>query len=273
MNNVVFMQNCFVPDENQKGRLVASLTSLLKMARTVKTSNTYRFVLSGWIDDDYYKLYDNEIEELVEEIGNTLFFTDSHFVPLTENFGKGIACNEAIKLYAQGPQWSHLFLFDNDIIFKEGTSDEVEVLIDQMKDMNNIGGAKFPVMSFNFEQHQVHNIGVLDKGFKTTTGLVMCSTGHFGVLGGGAWIIEKSHWDAVGGYKTDAIYGKDDGAFYLDTIRMGKMVGLSLDHYVIHPSDSDQKYNLFKADTNVNRVQKMTYEELSIDSNNFWRNR
>ena len=165
-------------------------------------------------------------------------------------------------------------MFDNDIVFKPCQEDIVDILITQQKEMDAIGGIKYPVISCNFEEHQVHQIAALDQGFKTKDGrMVKCSTAHFGCLGGGCWLVEKSHWDEVGGYCSDTIYGKDDGMFYLDTIRMGMMVCLSEDIWVIHPSDEDQTYNLFKADTNVNRVLKMDYKELGIDSDNFWRNR
>ena len=126
----------------------------------------------------------------------------------------------------------------------------------------------------HFKEHQVHGEGVLDFGYKTKHGLVKCSTGNFGCIGGGCWLIDKLHWDLLGGYCTDAVYGKEDGRLYLDTITTkDRMVALSFDVYVIHPADIDEVYNRFKADTNINRVQKMSYSELTVDSENFWKGR
>lgn len=274
MSKVLFMQNCFVPDENQFNRLKRSLESLRDWAEVNKTTeNYYRFVLGGYIHEDYI----NPIEELVWEITGTLFFRDGGLNLFETNVGKGVACNETIKPH--GKDFDYLFLFDNDIVFEIDSGDIVQTLMDQQDEMDLLNpDMRYPVISCNFKEHQVHNEQVLDYGHKTATGVIRCSTGNFGCIGGGCWLIRKPHWDKLGGYCQDAIYGKDDGQFYLDTITLIEgtvrhMVALSFDVYVIHPSDEDMAYNLFKADTNVNRVRKMNYTELTEDSEKFWSER
>ncbi len=272
MSKVLFMQNCFCPDENQFKRLKRSLLSLENYTRHCKPQHEYRFVLSGYVHENYVQ---NLVIFFDEWMDINLFFTQGIFLDLnTENIGKGKVCNKCIPKYTHNQDYSHVFMFDNDIVFKECPHDIVDILIKQQDEMDTIGNLKYPVISCNFEEHQVHNIEAMDQGHHCKDGrLVKCSTGHFGVLGGGCWLVRKEHWDKLGGYCSDTIYGKDDGKFYLDTIRDGMMVALSMDICVIHPSDEDDAYNRFKADTNVNRVLKMNYDELTTDSNNFWGSR
>jgi len=270
MKHILFMQNCFVPDENQFNRLKRSIESLIVLSKKTKTTNYNRYVLSGWIHEDY----EREITELVEELNDCLYFTDTYINLLSTNAGKGVACNITIKQYAHEYYWTHLFLFDNDIVFEADSGDLPQILIEQQQELNAISALKYPVISCNFKEHQVHCEGALDFGAKTKHGTMRCSTGNYGCIGGGCWLIDKPHWDKIGGYSTDAIYGKDDGQFYVDTIcTKNCMVALSFDVYVIHPSDKDEVYNRFKADTNINRVRKMDYKELTEDSEKFWSKR
>ena len=268
MPSVLFMQNCFVPDENQFNRLKNSLESLIEWSNTTTTSNDYMFVLGGYIK----KEFQDEIRKLLDEVDNTISIKQSYGYFFEKNVGKGVATNKTVSEFSPG--YDHLFLFDNDICFIPDSGDIPQILLEQQAEMNKISPMKYPIISCNFKEHQVHGLDVLDFGCKTTHGLIKCSTGNFGCIGGGCWLVDKDHWDKLGGYRTQAVYGLDDGAFYVDTINTKhRMVALSFDVYVIHPADSDEVYNRFKADTNVNRVRKMNYKELGDDSDSFWKTR
>lgn len=272
MTKVLFMQNCFVPDDNQYNRLTRSLKSLQTYVEGLSTDNSYSFALGGYIAPEYLDRVMDTIRQ-IEEGKNILF--NVMLYHFKKNLGKGRVCNYVIENYCKthGPV-DELFMFDNDIVFEDCEEDIVQMLLEQRSELNAVSEMKYPVVSCNFKEHQVHNEGVLDFGKKVIHGVMRCSTGRFGCIGGGCWLVSKPHWDKVGGYTTDAIYGKDDGKFYLDTIKMkDRMVALSQDIYVIHPSDDDIEYNRFKADTNVNRCQKMNYQELTEDMNRFWEKR
>lgn len=270
MNNVLFIQNCFVPDENQYNRLKRSLLSLKKFVSNIDTTNNYYFALGGYIDDKWK----DSINDIINDISDSKIFNKVLFYKFKANLGKGRVCNFIVNHFGELYNIDYLFMFDNDIVFENTGNDIVEMLIEQKQELDAISNMKYPVISCNFKEHQVHNEGVLDFGKKVIHGVMKCSTGRFGCIGGGCWLVSKPHWDKVGGYTIDAIYGKDDGKFYLDTIKMkNQMVALSQDIYVIHPKDEDQEYNRFKVDTNVNRVRKMSYDELKTDSNKFWENR
>lgn len=275
MSKVLFVQNCFVPDENQCRRLERSLESLLDYSDGFISKNEYHFVLGGHIADEFKDRIRKLITEFTERQESSRFFKEIRLIESKINAGKGRITNFSVDHFCKNiSEVDYLFMFDNDIIFKNEEKDLVQILIEQMTEIDAIGSMKYPVMSCNFEEHQVHNEGVLDFGYPSKHGLIKCSTGRFGCIGGGCWLVKKNHWDKVGGYCADAVYGKDDGKFYLDTITMkDRMVALSYDQYVIHPADTDQEYNRFKADTNINRVRKMNYDELSDDSGKFWSNR
>lgn len=218
MYKVMFMQNCFCPDQNQFNRLKNSIQSLFEYSKMVKTNNKYCYYLSGYIStefiEDFKKLMDN-----FKSI-NDLFFDSIHVELNANNIGKGKVCNKTISKH--GANYDYLFLFDNDIVFKPNTDDIVDILIKQQLELNEIGKMKYPIISCNFEDHQVHALDVLDHGIKTKDGrLVKCSTGRFGCLGGGCWLVEKSHWDEVGGYYSDSVYGVEDGRLYVDTLNLG----------------------------------------------------
>jgi glycosyltransferase involved in cell wall biosynthesis len=277
MSKVLFVQNTFVPDQNQFSRLEKSIRSLQKYLDGLETENEYHYALAGWIAPEYR----DKVNALWRGLMKVATVTRVTIFPLQSNLGKGIATNRAVKTCSnmEDVDFDYLFMFDSDIRFEDTEQDIVQILIEQTMEMDLINPAmRYPVMSCNFKEHQVHNEGVLDFGHRTKHGVVRCSTGNFGCVGGGCWLVAKDHWDTVGGYTEDAIYGKDDGKFYLDTIRLVKdgqkhMVGMAQDVYVIHPSDTDDEYNRFKADTNVNRVRKMTYAELAVDSDKFWNER
>lgn len=273
MTNALFIQNCFVPDDNQFNRLSRSLESLFKYMSGLKSKNFYHFVLGGYIAPKYISRIDDIINKALADENRK--FDEVVTYKFDTNIGKGRACNYAVENFCKKyGEVDYLFMFDNDIVFEDRQEDIVQMLIEQKKELDAVSKMKYPVISCNFKEHQVHNEGVLDFGKKVIHGVMRCSTGRFGCIGGGCWLVVKKHWDKVGGYTTDAIYGRDDGKFYLDTIKMkDQMVALSQDIYVIHPSDEDMEYNRFKADTNVNRVRKMNYEELTEDSAKFWEKR
>lgn len=280
MAKVLFMQNCFVPDDNQFNRLKRSIESLRDWAIELPPSpNTYVYVLGGYIAEKYK----HDIMELVKTLHrpnktrDAYMFHKAWSMLFETNQGKGRVCNYCVDRMKE-EEYDYIFFFDNDIVFKPDGGDIPQILIEQMDEMNAISkDLCYPVMSCNFAEHQVHALGALDFGYKTKHGLIKTSTGNYGCIGGGCWLVKMSHWNEVGGYTTDAIYGKDDGWFYLATIKMKvsprRAVALSHDVYVIHPSDVDQAYNIFKADTNVNRTRTMSYEELQKDMDNFWKDR
>lgn len=268
MNRVLFMQNCFVPDDNQFNRLKRSMESLIEWSNSTKTPNEYMYGLGGFIKKEYQK----EILKLIDLLNESTSINQAYVYFFETNVGKGVATNKTVAEFSPG--FDHLFLFDNDICFIPDSGDIPQMLLEQQEELNAIGEMKYPVISCNFKEHQVHNIGVLDFAKKVVHGMIKCSSARFGCIGGGCWLINKKHWEDVGGYTTRTIYGLDDGKFYLDTIvKKNRMVALSEDIYVIHPSDSDNEYNIMKADTNVNRVRKMDYDALSKDMDSFWNKR
>lgn len=283
MPRVLFMQNCFVPDENQCARLERSLKSLLAYSTNLaaaKGNNEYHYILAGWIDEAYIERIEGLVSLFTQGTETDKCFTHVSLFRLSENMGKGHSCNMSIAEFSKNVEVDYLFMFDNDIVFEDREDDLIQVLLEQKEELDAVNPKlRYPVIACNFKEHPVHNEGALDFGMQTKHGLMRTSTGNYGCVGGGCWLVAKEHWDAIGGYVTVAVYGLDDGKFYLDTIKrvvdedVRHAVAVSWDQYVIHPSDTDQTYNLFKADTNVNRIRKMDYDELKIDSEEFWKDR
>lgn len=283
MAKVLFIQNCFVPDDNQFGRLKRSILSLLAYSTNLKEANSgneYSYVLTGYVAPEYKKEIQDLVTLFTQGVKEEACFKEVRYCQFASNLGKGRSTNFGVNYFVEhAHDVDYLFMFDNDIVFEDQERDIVQILLEQKEEIDAINpNLKYPVISCNFKEHQVHNEGALDFGVKTKHGLIRTSTGNYGCIGGGCWLVEKKHWDAIGGYEIDAVYGKDDGHFYLATIKrkvvdVRHAVALSWDVYVIHPSDVDQTYNIFKADTNVNRVRKMSYDQLREDSNKFWKDR
>lgn len=215
------VQPLFAPNREMMDRNLASIRSMKNLSNI-----NIDYYFSGWSkDNSLWKEYDIEIDKL----------NPKKYIKHEKNYGKAYNVN---LLTGDISGYDLLLTLDSDIIFLDNY--DYFTKIQEISNINDMG-----VVSFNQLEGNCHLTDTLDKKIVLNGHRLVWNTNGGGIAGG-CVLIDFNFWKSIGGYRLMGVYAGDDAYLFMDAKKREKFYALDLDIDVIHPIETNRKYQDWK---------------------------
>jgi len=232
---ILYTQPIFLPNSVLFDKNVESIMSFINVINN--TDITIDINIGGWaISDDYWNSFIDKLN--IPNINVTRF---------DKNYGKAYVIN---KLTEDIGSYDYLLTADSDIIFKDTTHfiDRILTIVDKSQEFS---GKKFGVMGINQEVANCHMMEHLSENTHSFLGhndnleSIRWHNSPSGIAGG-CLFTSSENWISVGGYREMGVYSGEDAYFLIDTNKIGNSHFLAETISVIHPPETNQRYQEWK---------------------------
>jgi hypothetical protein len=231
MNNIVFVQPVFCPNDTMFNKNIDAIKSWIKYCKAYGYTDWKMFITGYCAEDRYWMSILNLFRE--ELIPNVVF------TRLDKNYGKAYAVNITIsKNLLEVPEaWDYLLTCDSDIIFD---IEEPDIVRRGVKIFTNWVGTKLGCISFAQKQYDCHLHEHLDRTM--TISEEDCSwSSKDGGIAGGCLLLSRDAWLCSKGYRIASVYGGDDALLLQDIKTAGFNVIMANSMSIIHPYNTPQE--------------------------------
>jgi cellulose synthase/poly-beta-1,6-N-acetylglucosamine synthase-like glycosyltransferase len=186
--SVYVIHAIYAESEEQWCKLWKSLQSLHKYENR-------ETLLTGYVRKDMWK-------ERLGDVCQRWINFNLHLCP--QNKGKSLHIREGLAAFSVPFTVQYLFLVDSDIVLKTSV---VEDLVRVLESDSTIGIVA-PMHTGDIRHH-----ATIFQHTKQIGSLVINCSDLLESVAGGCWMVRKSLWKAVGGYKEVGLYGPEDIQF------------------------------------------------------------
>lgn len=244
-NQLVFVQPVFAPSRGQLDLNLNSLNSLREYLIEQSKTDTSRFdiLLGGWcINEQYW----DEIIKVCDSFPQDWNISLRKF---TENVGKATIVNFLLKNYfKENKDIKYIFTCDSDMVFLKEHRMMFNRGIVAMQVAESVRKMKPGYIAFNQEEDNCHWVNHMDLKVQykieslELTEMLAWPSSKCGIAGG-ALLISKEGWDAVGGYSVgNQAYHGEDGFMLRDLQLAGFSTSILMTCAVKHPKQNDLEY-------------------------------
>lgn len=232
---IIFVQPIFAPNQELLDKNISSIRSIKNI---INTNYDIKFLFGGWtINDEYWDTIVNEIN------GLNIIYSIKRF---DKNYGKAFVVNDLLLNQLEG--YTYILTCDSDIIFKDNTN-YIERLISVDTVFCKTYNYTLGVIGLNQEIGNCHMIEYLSQNSVNFNGVEnenIIWNNYAGGIGGGCFFTTTNMWRKCNGYKTMGVYAGDDAYYLLDCKNNGGFVGMFNSLSVIHPYETNSKYQEWK---------------------------
>lgn len=280
MSEMVYVQPVFCPSRGQTDLNLNSLISLAEYIKSQEQGSFLRFdvVLGGWcINDQYW-----------QEIADVC---DKHFPAdwnislkkFDKNYGKAFVVNYLMNKYLpEHPETKYIMTCDSDMVMLQDQRYLFQRGILACQVASQVRKQKTGLVAFNQAEDNCHWVQHMDMRAPYKINelgideMLSWPSSKCGIAGG-AWIISRDAWDAVGGYNVgNQAYHGDDGLLLRSVQEAGFTANVLFSCSIKHPKQEDKEYIEWKKMA-MKEVWD-SYDQKKRDSNieaseTFWKSR
>lgn len=223
--NIVFVKSLFCPNQAYFDTTYNSILNNINYILTI--SLKIKIIFVGWIKEKFR----NKIKILIEIMYGKI---NIDFIPWDKNYGK-------IKLYYDFNHMiedhNYIFYADHDILF-DITKTKINIIFNNLDILFN--NHDFTMLVLNQLEDCRHQTSLLENIGYYNNVKISISNNNIDI-GGGCFIVKKIQMACPSYYH---VYGFDEK--YLISCFSEKKCGLLMDHFVIHPYDTNNNGLIYK---------------------------
>lgn len=262
MTEVIIVQPSFCPTRKMLDFNLESVRSLKKYLD--KHPYPADIIFGGYIDDEYYDEFLNELKSLFS--GRCKFFR------FDKNYGKAYIVNKMVNDYlVNNNVTKYIFTFDSDIVFLDNNDGDI---IERLKRLSNktylVQGRKFGLIGCNFTGDNAHWLNRFENNTIIDNETISWPTQPVGIAGG-CIFINVDAWRSINGYRIMGVYAPDDAMMIRDMFNSGFGICVATSIFVHHPGTHDDRhYQGWKEKTSrtfMNLSDSIEY------TNDYWKNK
>jgi hypothetical protein len=208
--SVSIIHAIYASSEDQWHKLWDSVESLLKYEKRV-------MLLTGYVRKKAWKTKLVEICKAHPHL--TLHLVD-------KNRGKSLHIREGLEAFPLPSSLQYVFLVDSDIVLRIPVIDSLVRVLESDQSI----GIVAPMHTGDIRHHAT----ILQHTKRIGSLVINWSDLHESVAGG-CWLVRKSLWDTVGGYRDRGLYGPEDIQFAKSARTRGFLIVVCTSLSVHHP--------------------------------------